>query len=106
VNLTPTSNGCASTLASTQCTVAFSVLPGSYDATLTTYDGGNATGNLLSAAQGIPFVIAAGVANSLSISLGGGSRKRPPFFIAQFGKIRRNVARGKPRFSQEFCVRR
>lgn len=71
VNLTSTSNGCVSTLASTQCTLTVQVPPGNYDATLTTYDGTNATGNVLSAAQSVPFAITAGVVNSLSIVLGG-----------------------------------
>jgi len=71
VNLTSTSNGCVSTLASTQCTLTFDVPPGSYDATLTSYDGANATGNVLSAAQGVPFVITAGAANTLAVVLGG-----------------------------------
>ena len=40
--LTPTSGGCASTLASTQCTLQVALTPGSYTATLSTYDGYNA----------------------------------------------------------------
>jgi hypothetical protein len=71
VNLTSTSNGCVSTLASTQCTLTINVPPGSYDATLTTYDGANATGNVLSAAQSVPFTVAAGAANRLALILGG-----------------------------------
>ena len=71
VNLTSTSNGCVSTLASTQCTLTINVPPGSFDATLTTYDGANATGNVLSAAQSVPFVVTAGAANRLAIILGG-----------------------------------
>jgi hypothetical protein len=71
MNVTPTSNGCGPTLGNTQCTLSLSLSPGSYDLTLTTYDGVNATGAVLSAAQNVPFVVTAGTSNSLSLSLGG-----------------------------------
>jgi hypothetical protein len=71
VNLTPTSAGCASTLASTQCTINLAVNPGSYDATVTTYDQTNGAGNALSAAQAVPFVVNAGVQNTVALTLGG-----------------------------------
>ena len=71
MNVTPTSNGCGPTLGGTQCTLSLTVVPGSYDLTLTTYDGLNATGAVLSAAQNVPFVVSAGTPNSLSVNLGG-----------------------------------
>jgi hypothetical protein len=69
--LTPTSSGCTSTLASTQCVLAFSLNPGSYAVSLMTYDGANGTGNTLSAAQSIPETVRAGVANTFAMTLGG-----------------------------------
>ncbi|MDB5043838.1 MAG: hypothetical protein JWN27_4564, partial [Candidatus Eremiobacteraeota bacterium] len=76
VALTPTSGGCASTLASTQCTLQVALAPGSYTATLTTYDGYNAgtqtpTGNVLSTGQNIAFTILVGQANTIAIALSG-----------------------------------
>jgi hypothetical protein len=76
VALTPTSGGCASTLASTQCTLQVALAPGSYTATLTTYDGYNAgtqtaTGNVLSTGQNIAFTLLAGQANTIAIALSG-----------------------------------
>jgi DNA-binding beta-propeller fold protein YncE len=70
-NLTPTSSGCISTLASTQCTVSLALLPGDYDATFTTYDQQNAAGNQLSAAQNVPFSIIAGTTNTIALTIGG-----------------------------------
>lgn len=70
-NLTPTSTGCTSTLASTVCTLTFALAPGSYTLTLTTYDGTNGTGNVLSAAQSVAFTVVAGQANAVAITLGG-----------------------------------
>jgi DNA-binding beta-propeller fold protein YncE len=71
VDLTPTSTGCSSTLASTVCTLSFALSAGSYDLTLTTYDQTGGAGNALSAAQSVPFTIVAGEANSISLTLGG-----------------------------------
>ena len=71
VNLTPTSNGCSSTLASTQCALSLSVPVGMFDVTITTYDGTDGSGAILSAAESIPVTIQAGVANNLGITLGG-----------------------------------
>jgi DNA-binding beta-propeller fold protein YncE len=70
-NLTPTSSGCSSTLASTECTVSVSLSPGNYDATFTTYDQQNAAGNALSAAQNVPFTVVAGTTNTIPLTLGG-----------------------------------
>ncbi|HTW85149.1 MAG TPA: hypothetical protein VMD91_13855 [Candidatus Sulfotelmatobacter sp.] len=71
VGLTPSSTGCTSSLASTVCTLTLSVGAGSYALTLTTYDGANATGNVLSAAQSVPFTVLAGQANAVAVTLGG-----------------------------------
>jgi DNA-binding beta-propeller fold protein YncE len=70
-NLTPTSSGCSSTLASTQCTVSLALPPGDYDATFTTYDQQNGAGNQLSAAQDVPFSIVAGTTNTIALTIGG-----------------------------------
>lgn len=70
-NVTPTSNGCGPTLGGTQCTLTLSLPPGSYDLTLKTYDQTNATGSVLSAAQSVPFVIAAGSPNTIAVTLSG-----------------------------------
>jgi hypothetical protein len=74
--LTPTSGGCASTLASTQCTLQVALTPGSYTATLTTYDGYDAgtqtaTGNVLSTGQNVGFTIHPGQANTIALVLSG-----------------------------------
>jgi hypothetical protein len=74
--LTPTSTGCSSTLASTLCTLQVSLAPGSYTATLSTYDGYDAgtqtaTGNVLSTGQNLAFTIVAGQTNSIALSLSG-----------------------------------
>ncbi|MDB5094519.1 MAG: hypothetical protein JWO85_2620, partial [Candidatus Eremiobacteraeota bacterium] len=76
VALTPTSGGCASTLASTQCTLQLALSPGSYTATLSTYDGYDAgtqtaTGNVLSTGQNIAFTILAAQANAIAMTLSG-----------------------------------
>ncbi len=71
VNLTPTSTGCSSSLASTVCTAVLPLPVGTYDASLSTYDQTGGAGNLLSEAQNVPFTIVAGTANSISLTLGG-----------------------------------
>jgi virginiamycin B lyase len=81
-NLTPANNpGCTASLVSTLiCTVTLSLEPGAYTGTFTTFDGplsggggasDPATGNQLSAAQSVPFTIAAGQSNQINISLDG-----------------------------------
>jgi hypothetical protein len=57
VNLTPTSAGCSSTLASTQCVLTLALAPGSYSVVATTYDHLNAGGNVLSSAQNVAVTI-------------------------------------------------
>ena len=76
VGLTPTSTGCTSTLTSTNCTLQLPLGPGTYDVTLSTYDGynaanGTATGNVLSSGQTIDFTVVAGQANAISVTLSG-----------------------------------
>jgi hypothetical protein len=68
VGLTPSSTGCTSTLATTQCTLTLSLAPGSYVGTFTTLDAGGAS---LSAATSVPINVIAGTANSVSVSLSG-----------------------------------
>jgi hypothetical protein len=70
-DLTPTSTGCASALAGTQCTLALALLPGSYLVSLTTYDGLAGSGAALSAAQSVPFTVVAATSNRLALTLGG-----------------------------------
>lgn len=70
-NLTPTSSGCTSTLATTTCTLALSLAPGTYTATVSTFDGTNGTGSVLSAGQAVNFAVVAGQANMISLTLNG-----------------------------------
>jgi hypothetical protein len=72
--LTPSSPGCAATPNGTTCTVALSLLAGSYTATMSTYDGpldvqGTPTGLRLSANDAFPIAIAAGSQNLVGVSL-------------------------------------
>lgn len=72
VNLTPASPGCSDSLAGTLCSVSIEVPPGTgYSASLTAYDGLNATGNALSTDQRVAFKVAAGKTNTLSLTLSG-----------------------------------
>jgi sugar lactone lactonase YvrE len=68
VSLTTTSNGCSSTLASTLCTLSFSLIPGSYDASISTADAGS---TVLSQGQLVDFTIAQGQTNTVSLTLSG-----------------------------------
>jgi len=70
-NLTPTSNGCSSTLATTVCTLAVALAPGTYTAAISTYDGTNGTGTLLSSGQNVGFTIVQGQANTIPLTLNG-----------------------------------
>jgi hypothetical protein len=71
VNLTPTSAGCSSSLASTICTLALPLPAGTYDASLSTYDQTGGAGNLLSQAQNVAFTVVTGTANTIPLTLGG-----------------------------------
>jgi hypothetical protein len=66
--LTPTSNGCTSTLASTLCTLSLVLPVGAYTIALTAED---AQGSALSTAQMIAFTVIAGASNDLSVTLSG-----------------------------------
>jgi|GEM_PF-1285720 len=68
VSLTPTSGGCASTIADTFCQLSLSLAPGDYAATLTAED---ANGTALSQAQSVPFTVTAGAANTIALTLSG-----------------------------------
>ena len=71
-NLTPTTTGCSSSLTGTFCTLTIpGLLPGSYTANVTTYDGTGGSGTELSAAQAIGFTIISGVNNFIGITLSG-----------------------------------
>jgi hypothetical protein len=65
--LTPTSNGCQSTLATLLCQVTLPLAPGSYTAILTTNDAGNQT----LSAQTISFTIVGGQNNVVPLILSG-----------------------------------
>jgi hypothetical protein len=74
-NLTPSSSGCSPSGGTTTCTITFSLNPGNYVATLTTYSGtlssGAPTGYALSTDQAVGFTITAGKANTISMIMGG-----------------------------------
>jgi hypothetical protein len=71
VGLTASSTGCTSSLAGITCTLQLTLNPGSYTASITTYDGANGTGNALSTAQGVAFTVMAGQNNLVPLSLSG-----------------------------------
>ncbi|HTW83631.1 MAG TPA: hypothetical protein VMD91_06155 [Candidatus Sulfotelmatobacter sp.] len=68
IPLTPTSAGCSSTLASTQCQLTISLGAGSYVATLTAED---AARSALSTAQSIAFTVSAGTNTTVPLVLSG-----------------------------------
>jgi hypothetical protein len=71
IDLTPTSSNCSSSSSGTTCTFTMALNPGSYTASITTYDGTNGTGNALSLAQLVPFAVVADQANQVSLTLNG-----------------------------------
>ena len=71
VGLTASSTGCSSSLASITCTLTVSLNAGSYTASISTYDGANGTGNVLSTAQNVSFTVAANQNNLVPLSLSG-----------------------------------
>jgi hypothetical protein len=71
-DLTPTSQGCESTLTTTVCTISSILLPpGLYLATLAAFAGTAGQGAVLSQGQEEPFTVEAGRANDISLSLYG-----------------------------------
>lgn len=71
VGLTATSTGCTSSLANVSCSLSLTLSPGTYTASITTYDGANATGNQLSTAQAVSFTVVANQNNIVPLSLSG-----------------------------------
>ena len=71
VDLTPSSTGCTSSLASVTCTLDISLAAGQYSATLTTFDAINGTGKELSTAQNVAFSVTAGGNNEIPLALSG-----------------------------------
>jgi len=68
VGLTPTSTGCTSSLAGTNCTLTLALPPGSYTASFTTQDAAHAA---LSTAQSVAFTVTAGTTNTIALTLSG-----------------------------------
>jgi hypothetical protein len=71
VGLTASSTGCSSSLSSLTCTLSLNLNPGSYTASITTYDGTNGSGNALSTAQNVAFTVTADQNNVVPLSLSG-----------------------------------
>lgn len=73
--LTPTSPGCNTTAGATTCTLSFALNPGTYSATINTFDGpflaGAPTGNALSTNGTSPFTVAANQTNTVNLTLQG-----------------------------------
>ncbi len=71
-NLESGASGCTSTSGGLQCTVTIALVPGSYAATISTYDQPNAHGNLLSSGQNVPFTVSAtSTSNTIPLTLSG-----------------------------------
>lgn len=87
VNLTPSSSGCSSSLAGTTCTLTMNLNPGTYSASITTYDGTNGSGNALSTGQGISFTVVANENNVVPLGLSG----IPTSIIAMAGSTSNSV---------------
>lgn len=71
VDVTPTSAGCANVSGNTLCSFTENLPPGSYVVSVEAYDGLGGAGNLLSAAQRVPFTALAGRTNSVALTLSG-----------------------------------
>jgi DNA-binding beta-propeller fold protein YncE len=69
-NLTSSTSGCVSSLANLQCTITLTVAPAIDDVTITTFDGANGSGHVLSAAQTVEMTVLEGTTNNLPIALG------------------------------------
>lgn len=70
-NLTPTSGGCSKSKGATVCQKSVALAPGTYTATVSTYDKQNESGNILSEGQSLPIKILTGKSNDISLVLGG-----------------------------------
>jgi DNA-binding beta-propeller fold protein YncE len=70
-NLSSSTSGCVSSLVNLQCTITLTVAPANDDVTITTFDGANGSGNVLSAAQTVEITVLEGQTNTLPIALGG-----------------------------------
>lgn len=70
-NLTPTSTGCTTSLASLNCTLTVSLNAGSYTANVTTFDATGGTGKVLSTAQGVAFKVTSSGSNVIPLTLSG-----------------------------------
>ena len=71
INLTPATEGCAPSLASTVCTRTLALAPGRYTTAISTYDAIGGGGTVLSSGQNLSVHIAAGAANQLQMTLNG-----------------------------------
>jgi len=71
VNLVPGTSGCATTADGTVCGLTVPLAPGSYQASISTYDASNAKGNELSADQDAPFTLSAGRVGAVNLTLYG-----------------------------------
>ena len=70
-DVTSTSAGCTTNASVTTCTEIFTLAPGSYTASVATYDAANGSGNVLSEEQLAGFTVASGVANAIPLTLYG-----------------------------------
>ncbi|HEV8023048.1 MAG TPA: hypothetical protein VGP41_17355, partial [Candidatus Lustribacter sp.] len=71
VNLTPASPGCSIVAGSTICRLTFAIAPGSYLATIDTYDAIDEGGNMVSHGERLPLQIVADHVNAVPLVLGG-----------------------------------
>jgi hypothetical protein len=71
MNLTPGSPNCTLVGSATQCENTLALAPGTYTATVDTYDQQGEAGNVLSEGQSLSVVIRAGQANAILLTLGG-----------------------------------
>ncbi len=81
VGLTPSSSNCASSLAGTTCTLALSLSPGKYAASISTFDGANGAGNELSTDQGVAFTVTVNTNNVVPMTLSGIPAQIDPTYL-------------------------
>lgn len=83
--LTPSSTGCTSTVASTQCVLQLTAPAGAYTAAISTFDGpvvnGSATGNELSTAQAIAVTVVANQTATVPLTLSGIPAQIQPTYL-------------------------